>query len=57
MQLPTIQLANGQKGNDGSPRPGPYWSIMLEVSESSLKPVDEANILAESIQGLVNTEL
>jgi hypothetical protein len=28
---------------------------MLEVSESSLKPVDQKNILADSIQGLVNT--
>ncbi|KAJ5246132.1 hypothetical protein N7468_001115 [Penicillium chermesinum] len=57
VQLPTLQLADGQKGNDGSPRPGPYWSIMLEVSESSMKPVDESTILADSIQGLVNTEM
>ena len=30
---------------------------MLEVSESSMKPVNQETILAESIQGLINTEL
>jgi hypothetical protein len=30
---------------------------MLEVSESSMKPVDIPNILKDSIQGLVNTEM
>jgi hypothetical protein len=36
---------------------GPYWSIMLEVSESSMKPVDHDSLLAECIRGLVNTEM
>lgn len=56
VQLPTIQLANGQKPG-GDAKPGPYWSVMLEVSESSMKPVNQETILAESIQGLINTEL
>jgi len=30
---------------------------MLEVSQSSMKPVDEANLLKDCIQGLVNTEM
>lgn len=30
---------------------------MLEVSESPLKPVDQASLLRHSIQGLINTEL
>jgi hypothetical protein len=30
---------------------------MLEVSQSPLKPVDEANILKDCIQGLINTEM
>lgn len=30
---------------------------MLEISESSLKPVDQANILKDSIQGLINTSM
>ncbi|GAA5820831.1 hypothetical protein JCM11491_005987, partial [Sporobolomyces phaffii] len=35
----------------------PYWSLMLEVSQSTQKPVDEENLLAESIQGMINTGL
>jgi hypothetical protein len=30
---------------------------MLEVSESSLKPVNSTTLLAECVQGLVNTEM
>lgn len=30
---------------------------MLEVSESSMKPVNQETLLADSIQGLVNTEM
>jgi len=56
VELPTLQLADGS-GGDGLAKPGPYWSLMLEISQSSMKPVDEANILRDSIQGLVNTEL
>ncbi|PGH29015.1 hypothetical protein GX50_08247 [[Emmonsia] crescens] len=56
-RLPTQQLANGAKPSNPSPQPGPYWSIMLEVSESSLKPVNSATLLADSIQGLINTEM
>ena len=39
------------------PKEGPYWSIMVEISESPLKPVDHANLLQDSIQGLVNTDM
>ncbi|KAL9082904.1 MAG: hypothetical protein Q9159_006105 [Coniocarpon cinnabarinum] len=58
--LPTIQLADGSrppKRQSASAKPGPYWSIMLEVSESSKKPVNHDTLLKESIQGLVNTEM
>lgn len=55
--LPTKQLADGSKPEDTSARKGPYWSIMLEVSESSMKPVDNDSLLAECIQGLVNTSM
>lgn len=55
--LPTIQLADGSKTQDTEAKEGPYWSIMLEVSESSMKPVNNDTLLAESIQGLVNTEM
>jgi protoporphyrinogen oxidase len=56
-KLPTLQLANGSRRNSVQPKEGPYWSIMLEVSESSMKPVDEKNLLQDCIRGLVNTEM
>lgn len=57
VKLPTMQLANGSKRQSMQAKEGPYWSIMLEVSESSMKPVDRANLLKDCIQGLVNTEM
>ncbi|KAH6894683.1 hypothetical protein B0T10DRAFT_604122 [Thelonectria olida] len=57
VELPTVQLANGQQPTSSEPQPGPYWSIMLEVSESSLKPVNHETLLRESIEGLINTDL
>lgn len=57
VKLPTLQLANGSRRNSMQPKEGPYWSIMLEVSESSMKPVDEKNLLKDCIQGLLNTEM
>jgi protoporphyrinogen oxidase len=57
VKLPTLQLANGSRRNSMLPKEGPYWSIMLEVSESSMKPVDNDNLLKDCIQGLVNTEM
>lgn len=56
-KLPTLQLANGSKPASSEAKEGPYWSIMLEVSESSMKPVDQENMLRDCIQGLVNTEM
>jgi hypothetical protein len=38
-------------------RPGPYWSLMLEVSQSKQKPVDEENLLRDCMQGMINTGL
>lgn len=56
-KLPTLQLADGSKPKHSTSQEGPYWSIMLEVSESSMKPVDNENLLKDSIQGLINTEM
>jgi len=56
-KLPTMQLADGSKPENTSAQEGPYWSIMLEVSESSMKPVDNKNMLRDCIQGLINTEM
>ncbi|KAF9732972.1 hypothetical protein PMIN06_009854 [Paraphaeosphaeria minitans] len=57
VKLATQQLADGSKPSSSEPKEGPYWSIMLEVSESSMKPVDAKNLLKDSIQGLINTEM
>lgn len=57
VKLPTIQLGDGSKPSSSEAKEGPYWSIMLEVSESSMKPVDVKNLLRDSIQGLVNTSM
>ncbi|EFW98470.1 udp-galactopyranose mutase [Grosmannia clavigera kw1407] len=57
VKLPTLQLADGSKPASSEAEAGPYWSIMLEVSQSTQKPVDEANLLRDCIQGLVNTEM
>ena len=57
--LPTIKLADGSKPSDAEPRAGPYWSLMFEVSESSMKPVssDLAAVIAEVLQGAINVKL
>lgn len=57
VKLSTQQLADGSKPSNTSPKEGPYWSIMLEVSESSYKPVDNDALLADSIKGLLNTDM
>jgi len=57
VKLATIQLADGSKPKDSTMAEGPYWSIMLEVSESSMKPVNHDTLLKECIQGLVNTDM
>src|SRR5271156_535283 len=55
--LPTLQLANGAKPASHSPKEGPYWSLMFEISESSMKPVNAETLIADTIQGAVNTSL
>lgn len=57
VKLPTLQLANGSRRQSMQAKDGPYWSIMLEVSESSMKPVNHETMLKDCIQGLVNTEM
>ena len=57
VKLATQSIADGSKPKSTEPQEGPYWSIMLEISESSMKPVDQANLMRDSIQGLINTEM
>lgn len=39
------------------PKPGEQWSLLCEVSESVDKPVNEATLMDEVIQGCINTKL
>ncbi|RDL41356.1 Uncharacterized protein BP5553_01335 [Venustampulla echinocandica] len=57
VKLATQSIADGSKPKSTEPQEGPYWSIMLEISESSMKPVDQANLMRDSIQGLINTDM
>ncbi|TQS32846.1 hypothetical protein Golomagni_06826, partial [Golovinomyces magnicellulatus] len=57
VKLPTQYLADGSPAASSEPKDGPYWSIMLEVSQSTMKPVDEENLLKDCIQGLINTNM
>ncbi|KAJ3010375.1 UNVERIFIED_CONTAM: hypothetical protein HDU68_002167 [Siphonaria sp. JEL0065] len=57
VKLPTLRLAKSDTKVNGAAKEGPYWSLMLEVSESKVKPVDLATILEETIQGCINTGL
>ena len=57
VKLPTLQLANGSRRQSMQAKEGPYWSIMLEVSESGMKPVNHETLLKDCIQGLINTEM
>lgn len=58
IKLKTIQHADPSVGKpDGEAKSGPYWSLMMEVSESSAKPVNAATLVADTIKGCVATEL
>lgn len=52
-----MQLANGSHPTSKGEKEGPYWSLMFEISESSMKPIDEKNLIADTISGAVNTTL
>lgn len=57
-KLPTLQYADPTHGKPSSEaQDGPYWSLMMEVSESTAKPVDAQTILQDTIRGCVATEL
>ncbi|ORZ37945.1 hypothetical protein BCR44DRAFT_1429308 [Catenaria anguillulae PL171] len=57
VKLRTIQRADGGATDTKTEKEGPYWSLMFEVSESSYKPVNIETIIAETIQGAINTDL
>ena len=55
--LPTLRLCDGSAPATTDPQPGPYWSLMFEISESVKKPVDLAKVVEETIQGAINVTL
>ena len=56
--LPTLHMGNGDAPPDSTAKPGPYWSLMFEVSESAkYKPVDVENMIRDTIIGAINTKL
>ncbi|OJT04229.1 hypothetical protein TRAPUB_5106 [Trametes pubescens] len=55
-KLPTLCTAGGERGSSEA-KAGPYWSLMVEVAQSPMKPVDEENLVRDCIRGLVNTEM
>eukprot|EP00899_Mesostigma_viride_P028486 jgi/Mesvir1/8822/Mv02723-RA.1 len=68
-KLPTLCKGNGEAWTGPSgPAPGPYWSLMFEVSESQYKPVKQdpvaipgagtwPRVVLETLQGAINTNL
>eukprot|EP01041_Mallomonas_annulata_P010741 gene10741-22438_t len=66
VKLKTLRLADGgASGSGGSgggmgeevAKSGPYWSLMFEISESNMKPVNSDTIVEETIRGAINTML
>ena len=55
--LPTLRVGSKKLASPSEPKPGPYWSLMFEISESPLKPVNLATIIDDTIQGALNVKL
>lgn len=59
-KLKTLQVADpslNAQADLKSEKEGPYWSLMLEVCQSKMKPVDEPNLIEDSLKGLINTQM
>lgn len=55
-RLKTLRLAGSPELLEEEAKEGPYWSLMMEVSESRLKPLS-GDLLEETIAGLIATSL
>ena len=56
-KLPTLRLCDGSIPASTEAKPGPYWSLMFEISESIKKPVNLSTVVEETIQGAINVTL
>eukprot|EP01025_Chloroclados_australasicus_P045141 TRINITY_DN4925_c0_g1_i3.p1 TRINITY_DN4925_c0_g1~~TRINITY_DN4925_c0_g1_i3.p1 ORF type:complete len:419 (-),score=29.60 TRINITY_DN4925_c0_g1_i3:68-1324(-) len=50
--LPTVCQGDGGQPSNSDGRPGPYWSLMFEISESKYKPVNQEQIQLGGRAGL-----
>jgi hypothetical protein len=66
--LPTMCLGDGRPPQSTEPAPGPWWSLMFEVSESQYKPVEWREtvkiggrmwpkVVLDTLHGALNTKL
>ena len=66
MGLAQLQ-GDASDAKNGAAKEGPYWSLMFEISESKLKPVNQkpvslgggkwSEIVKETIIGALNTKM
>ena len=56
-RLRTLLMADGSPVEEADARPGPFWSLMFEISESPVKPVNQSTVIEDTIQGAINTKL
>ncbi|RYE19327.1 MAG: amine oxidase [Sphingobacteriaceae bacterium] len=58
-KLPTLQYASKsiEESPSKEPKEGPYWSMILEIAESSRKTVDTATLLQDCLDGLLIANL
>lgn len=58
IKLPTIHYGDARTPNvSQEPQPGPYWSVLAEISESKDRPVLSENILGETLRGLIDAKI
>lgn len=49
--LPTLRVAGNPDIPPSAPQPGPYWSLMFEISESPLRPINHTTVVEDTLQG------
>lgn len=56
-KLPTLRVGSTVLETPSEPKSGPYWSLMFEISESSLKPVNMATIFEDTIRQAIDVKM
>ena len=57
VELPTQWVGSKRLATPSEPTPGPYWSLMFEINESKLKPVNLATIFEDTIRQAISVKL